>query len=124
MLHQKVKPFPRCHGELRGVSYEQTKQGSIPLGVGSLKSGTPSPPVNGHDRDPMLQASHAQSSKPISAPKNAQVIQDAEAWGNRQNLLAPQATDDKKQKKRSFFGFGTKPRVSIDFQDTGANDSS
>jgi RalA-binding protein 1 len=120
----RSQTVPEGNDDLRGVSYEQTKQGSIPVGVGSKNSGTPSPPVNGYERDPMLQAPHSQSSKSISAPKNAQVIQDAGAWGNRQNLLAPQAAEDKKQKKRSFFGFGTKPRVSTDSQDTGANDSS
>lgn len=108
--------------DLRGVSYEQTKQGSIPVGARSKNSETPSPPANGHERDPMSQLPHSQSLKSISAPKNAQVIQDVGAWGNRQNLLAPQAAEDKKQKKRSFFGFGSKPRVSSDSQDIGAND--
>ena len=108
--------------DLRGVSYEATKQGSIPHGVKSKASGTPSPPTNGYDRDPMAQH-YSQTTKSISAPKNAQPIQDAGSWGNKQNLLAPIATEDKKQRKRSFFGFGSKPRVSTDSQDVNANDS-
>jgi RalA-binding protein 1 len=102
---------------LRAISYENTKQGSIPYGVKSKNSQTPSPPTHGHERDPMSQA------KSISGPRNAQVIQDAGAWGNKQNLLAPVAAEDKiKQKKRSFFGFGSKPRVSTDSQEV-SNDS-
>jgi RalA-binding protein 1 len=110
--------------DLIGVSYENTKPGNIPIGVRSKHSGTPSPPTNGHERDPMSQISQSQSMKSISAPKNAQVIQDAGAWGNKQNLFAPSAAEEKRQKKRSFFGFGSsKSRPSIDSQDAGPNDS-
>ncbi|KAL2072827.1 hypothetical protein VTL71DRAFT_12170 [Oculimacula yallundae] len=103
---------------LRGVSYETTKQGNIPAGSRLKNSGTPSPPTYDPERD----VPHSQSMKNISAPKNAQVIQDTSSWGNRQNLLAPAAADDKiKQKKRSFFGFGSKPRASFDASE--GNDS-
>ena len=110
--------------DLRGVSYEATKQGSIPHGVRSKVSGTPSPPTSGYERDPLAQVPPSQSSKGISAPKNAQPIQDTGNWGNKQNLLAPLAAEDKRQRKRSFFGFGSKTRVSTDSQDNAANDSS
>ncbi|TVY28926.1 putative Rho-type GTPase-activating protein [Lachnellula hyalina] len=103
---------------LRGISYENTKQGSIPHGVKSKNSQTPSPPTHGHERDPMSQVPQ---SKSISAPKNAQVIQDAGLWGNKQNMLAPSAADEKKQRKRSFFGFGSKPRVSTDSQEANGD---
>jgi RalA-binding protein 1 len=107
-------------GGLRGISYENTKQGSIPHGARSKHSQTPSPPTHGHERDPMSQAPQ---SKGISGPKNAHVIQDAGAWGNKQNMLAPAAAEDKiKQKKRSFFGFGSKPRISTESQEVN-NDS-
>jgi RalA-binding protein 1 len=120
----KSQTLPELGEDLRGVSYETTKQGNIPHGVRMKNSGTPSPPTNGHERDPMSQIPASQSMKSISAPKNAQVIQDAGAWGNRQAMLAPVSQDDKiKQKKRSFFGFGPKPRVSTDSQDAGGNDS-
>lgn len=109
---------------LRGVSYENTKQGSIPVGV-RKNSGTPSPPTHGHERDPLAQLPQSQSMKNISAPKNAQVIQDSASWGNKQGFLAAGQVEERiKQKKRSFFGFGSKPRASIDSQDVvGANDS-
>ena len=121
----RSQTMPELSDDLRGVSYENTKQGSIPYGARSKNSGTPSPPTNGHERDPMASIPQTQSMKNISAPKNAQVIQDAATWGNRQNLLAPVNADDKiKQKKRSFFGFGSKPRASSDSQDNnGSNDS-
>ncbi|KAI9053261.1 hypothetical protein LZ554_002228 [Drepanopeziza brunnea f. sp. 'monogermtubi'] len=104
---------------LRGVSYENMKQGQVPSGPRLKDSDTPSPPTYGYEKDPMAQVPPSQSMKTISAPKNAQVIQDTSTWGNRpQNMLAP--VTDVKQKKRSFFGFGSKPRPSYD--DNGAND--
>ncbi|KIN03977.1 hypothetical protein OIDMADRAFT_40093 [Oidiodendron maius Zn] len=111
---------PEPNDDLRGISYEDTKQGSIPAGVRSKHSHTPSPPINGYEREAIAQ-SH--SSKAISAPRNAQVIQDAGAWGNKHNL-APLTIDDKKQKKRSFFGFGSsRPRPSGESLDALPNDS-
>ncbi|KAH8657533.1 hypothetical protein BGZ60DRAFT_132901 [Tricladium varicosporioides] len=107
---------------LQGISYENTKQGSVPRGARTKHSHTPSPPAQGHDRDAAAHIPHSQSSKSISAPKNAHVIPDAGAWGNRQGmglLQAPLA--DVKQKKRSFFGFGSKPRVSTESQDQTSN---
>ena len=105
---------PESNDDLRGISYEDTKQGSIPTGAKSKHSHTPSPPTNGYERDAAPQYSQSHPPKAISAPRNAQVIQDAGAWGNKHNL-APQAMEDKKQKKRSFFGFGSsKPRESLD----------
>lgn len=112
--HDRLQNLPDLQEDnLRGVSYENTKQGNIPQGVRSKHSGTPSPPTYGRERDPMNSIPQSQSSKSISAPKNAHVIQDGGSWGNKQNFLAP-IGDDKKQKKRSFFGFGSKPRVSTD----------
>jgi RalA-binding protein 1 len=94
---------------LRGVSYENTKAGSLPVGARTKNSGTPSPPTHGNERDPLAQLPQ---SKNISAPKNAQGFQDGFSWGNRQNMLAPAAQADQiKQRKRSFFGFGPKNQV-------------
>lgn len=108
---------------LRGVSYENTKQGSIPIGA-RKDSGTPSPPP-AYEREALAQLPQSQSMKNISAPKNAQVIQDSSMWGNKNVFLASAQVDERiKQKKRSFFGFGSKPRASLDSQDiVGANDS-
>ncbi|KAG9248409.1 hypothetical protein BJ878DRAFT_35744 [Calycina marina] len=110
--------------DLRGVSYEATKPGNIPHGVRPKDSGTPSPPALNHERDPLAQMPHPQQTKTISAPRNVHSIQDSGIWGNKQNMLAPVAAEDKKQRKRSFFGFGSKPRVSTDSQDTPSNESS
>jgi RalA-binding protein 1 len=67
--------------------------------------------------------SHSQSSIAISAPKNATIIQDTGAWGNKQTSLAPVPDDKIKQKKRSFFGFGSKPRSSGDMQENSSDSS-
>ncbi|KAH8815377.1 hypothetical protein F5884DRAFT_851854 [Xylogone sp. PMI_703] len=100
--------------DLRAFSYENTKQGNVPLGLRQGNSGTPSPPLNGNDSQSQTKA--------ISGPTNAHPIQDTGAWGNKSNSLV--APDDKiKQKKRSFFGFGPKPRASMDSQDLTANES-
>ncbi|RFU35202.1 hypothetical protein B7463_g1150, partial [Scytalidium lignicola] len=101
--------------DLRALSYENTRPGSVPLSLRQNNSGTPSPPLNGNENQ-----SH---SKTISAPKNAHVIQDTGVWGNKSSSLAPAQEDKIKQKKRSFFGFGPKPRGSIDSQDLSANES-
>ncbi|KAH8602830.1 hypothetical protein B0O99DRAFT_498769 [Bisporella sp. PMI_857] len=120
----RSQTLPEISDDLRGLSYESTKPGSIPIGARGNTSGTPSPPTTGYERDPMSQLPNSQSTKSISAPKNVQPIQDAGSWGNKQNLLAPIGAEDKKQRKRSFFGFGSKPRASTDSQDTGpTNDS-
>lgn len=114
--------------DLRGISYETTKQGSAPVSDRRAKnSGTPSPPVNGNERDPMLQIAHPHYMKGISAPRNAQPIQDSGNWGNKPSgLLNPLAAEDKKVRKRSFFGFGAKPnhRPSTESQDTAPSNES
>ncbi|XP_044724822.1 rhoGAP domain-containing protein [Hirsutella rhossiliensis] len=55
--------------------------------------------------------------KMISGPRDPQVISDSSAWGNRMGAPIP-TTEDKKQRKRSFFGFGPKTRSSSDGQDS------
>ena len=100
---------------LVGVRYDSTAAGETPQGVPGRPrpptgpSDLPSPnPFNGESMVP-------QASKLISGPKDGQVIQDTAAWGNRTGLTV--ATDDKKQKKRSFFGFGPKTRSSSEGQE-------
>jgi len=75
----KNHPTPHLGNELLGVSYESTKPGSLPHG--SHQSGTPSPPTDGHDKDPLA---YLQQMKNISGPKKGHIIQDAGAWGNKQ----------------------------------------
>ncbi|ESZ99274.1 hypothetical protein SBOR_0315 [Sclerotinia borealis F-4128] len=104
--------------DLRAVGYDTTKPGAVPHGSRLKNSGTPSPPIHGHERDP-TSLPQSQSMKTISGPKNAHPIQDAGSWGNKPGLLAP---DEKlKQKKRSFFGFGSKPRPSAELADMSVN---
>ncbi len=119
----KVLNVPEAEDSLLGISYETTAQGEIPQGVKqrSTSSGTPSPPTHGYERDPVSSLSQSQSSVAISGPKNATIIQDSGAWGNKP-LLTPGFDDKVKQKKRSFFGFGSKPRGSADIQEH-TNDS-
>ncbi|KAL3417837.1 RhoGAP domain-containing protein [Phlyctema vagabunda] len=107
------------YDDMRAVGYETAKQGSAPRRM--QNNDTPSPPSYGYEQDPMLRAPPVQASRNISGPKNVQVIQDSTSWGNKSNMLAPTTTEDKiKQKKRSFFGFGTKPRASYDTQEPAA----
>ncbi|QSZ30097.1 hypothetical protein DSL72_004617 [Monilinia vaccinii-corymbosi] len=104
--------------DLRAVGYDAAKQGAVPHGARSKTLSTPSPPTHGHERDPMLLP-QSQSMRSISGPKNPHPIQDAGSWGNKPG---PSAPDEKvKQKKRSFFGFGSRPRPSVDLQDISAN---
>ncbi|KAA8576600.1 hypothetical protein EYC84_006698 [Monilinia fructicola] len=104
--------------DLRAAGYDAGKQGTVLHGSRIKNSGTPSPPTYGHERDPM-SLPQSQSMKSISGPKNAHPIQDAGSWGNKPG---PSAPDEKvKQKKRSFFGFGSRPRPSADLQDMTVN---
>lgn len=58
----------------------------------------------------------------ISGPKDAHVISDAASWGNKATSIPVSlpVPEEKKQKKRSFFGFGSKAAVrsSSDGQDS------
>ncbi|KAF5878431.1 uncharacterized protein Bfra_000597 [Botrytis fragariae] len=106
------------NSDLRAIGYDMTKQGAAPHGSKLKNSDTPSPPSHGHERDPMTFP-HSQSMKSISGPKNAHPIQDAGSWGNKSGTPLP---DEKiKQRKRSFFGFGSKPRPSVDLPDLSIN---
>ncbi|KAF3062268.1 putative Rho-type GTPase-activating protein 2 [Daldinia childiae] len=94
---------------LIGMSYDTARQGNIPDGAPSRnqKTGTPESQdrVNG-------------SAYTISAPKDPQLIPDGASWGGKMGLAPPGPTiEEKKQRKRSFFGFGPKTRSSVDDQD-------
>ncbi|KAL1914057.1 Rho GTPase activating protein [Sporothrix stenoceras] len=97
---------------LIGVSYEATQQGEIPHGVPGNRQRR-----NSQDSD-MPQTMSSQSPYAISAPRDPQVISDSSAWGGRAAMLgtglAPPSVDEKKARKRSFFGFGAKTRTSSD----------
>ncbi|GAB1310796.1 Rho GTPase activating protein [Madurella fahalii] len=98
---------------LIGVSYEATRQGDAPQGV-------PSKTRQGgqHDHDSTHSQSTA-SSYTISAPRDPQVISNSEMWGSKLGMgLAAPSQEEKKARKRSFFGFGPKTRTSSDGQDS------
>ncbi|KAJ9142168.1 RhoGAP-domain-containing protein [Pleurostoma richardsiae] len=96
---------------LISVSYDTTKQGDAPQGAPGR------PRTAGGDHDP-------QPSYTISAPRDPQVISDSASWGNKIGGLAPPNADEKKARKRSFFGFGTKTRTSSDGGDSLFGESS
>jgi RalA-binding protein 1 len=98
---------------LIGVSYEATKQGDVPQGLpGKGKQ----PGQQDHD------STHSQStasSYTISAPRDPQVIANSESWGSKLGMgLNVPSQEEKKARKRSFFGFGPKTRTSSDGQDS------
>ncbi|KAK5990921.1 GTPase-activating BEM3-like protein [Cladobotryum mycophilum] len=100
---------------LIGVRYDSTHAGETPQGAPGNRPRT----AGGLDQHPTgadLQQ------KIISGPKDGQIISDSAAWGNR---VVPTPThpthptnDEKKQRKRSFFGFGAKARSSSDGQES------
>ncbi|KAK2628321.1 hypothetical protein QTJ16_002967 [Diplocarpon rosae] len=107
--------LPDMSGDRLGsVSSESPKPAPAPSASRRKNTSTPSPPTQDLERDPTGPGPQSQSTKNISGPKNAQLIQDSSTWGNRQGLAPAGAEDRVKQKKRSFFGFGSKPRASFD----------
>jgi len=97
--------------ELVGVSYEATKPGEAPSGHPGKKHGAP-------DQDSVHSHSTVASYN-ISAPRDGHVITNSESWGNKQPLgLGLPSQEEKKARKRSFFGFGPKTRTSSDGQDS------
>lgn len=100
---------------LIGMSYDTAKQGDIPDGAPPRRRGTASP-------EPIEKP--AASSYTISAPRDPHIISDSAMWGQKANLLPPgPSIEEKKQRKRSFFGFGPKTRSSSDDQDPLYNSS-
>ncbi|KAI1143279.1 RhoGAP-domain-containing protein [Hypoxylon sp. FL0543] len=94
---------------LIGMSYDSAKQGNIPDGAPPRhrKTGTPEPQDRANG-----------PTYTISAPKDPQLIPDSASWGSKMGLAPPgPTTEEKKQRKRSFFGFGPKTRSSSDDQD-------
>lgn len=99
---------------LIGVRYDATQAGDTPHGApGRPKTSSGLSEHHGHGSESLA----SQANRIISGPKDAQVISDASAWGNKIALSVP-SNDEKKQRKRSFFGFGPKTRSSSDGQDS------
>ncbi|KAG6002414.1 hypothetical protein E4U21_003119 [Claviceps maximensis] len=114
---QQVRAHNHQHedsGTLIGVRYDSTHAGEAPhKGAAALSDlpGLTSP------QGIAYETMSSQANKLISGPKDPQIISDSAAWGNKQGLGIPLA-DEKKQRKRSFFGFGPKTRLSSDGQDS------
>jgi len=112
--HPPPQQGPVVDENLIGVSYEATKQGDVP------HQGMPVKVKQGGQQD--QESTHSQStasSYTISAPHNPQVISHSESWGSKLGMgLTPPTQEEKKARKRSFFGFGPKTRTSSDGQDS------
>ncbi|KAI0173361.1 RhoGAP-domain-containing protein [Hypoxylon sp. FL1284] len=94
---------------LIGMSYDSAKQGDIPEGAPSRHRKMPTPESQERTNGPSYN---------ISGPKDPQLIPDSASWGGRTGLAPPGPTsEEKKQRKRSFFGFGPKTRSSTDDAD-------
>ncbi|KAM3445716.1 hypothetical protein NHJ13734_000169 [Beauveria thailandica] len=110
--------------ELIGVRYDSTNAGDAPQHGTSAARPNAAP---GLPEQPSLQnlgdIPTTSTPKVISAPKDLHLISDASMWGNRLGPLQASA-EDKKQRKRSFFGFGPKTRSSSDGQESLAGSES
>ncbi|KAJ0160209.1 putative Rho-type GTPase-activating protein 2 [Colletotrichum tanaceti] len=107
---------PSESDSLIGVRYDAMSQGDLPHHGGPARPRTAGQmPENLHAAEAMNTSS--QPSMMISAPRDMQVIADSSQWGNRSGLGVP-VNEEKKMKKRSFFGFGPKTRSSSDGQDS------
>lgn len=103
------------HGDsdtLIGVRYDSTHAGDAP------QKGTTALSEQQGSQNFASETMSSQANKTISAPKDPQLISDSAAWGNRIGGLSAPTHDEKKQRKRSFFGFGPKTRTSSDGQDS------
>ncbi|KAI8954810.1 hypothetical protein F4801DRAFT_575201 [Xylaria longipes] len=108
-------PRNESQDALIGMSYDTAKQGDIPDGAPPRRRGTASPE---------LLEKPVASLYTISAPRDPHIISDSASWGSKTNLLQPgPSIEEKKQRKRSFFGFGPKARSSSDDQDPLYNSS-
>lgn len=101
---QQQQPAKEADDLLIGVSYETTKQGDVP----TTEQTDPPTPVT---------TMSSQPSYSISAPQNPQWIADPGMFTNKMGGVVA-GMDEKKAKKRSFFGFGPKQRSSSDGTDS------
>lgn len=98
-------PQPKeTEDKLIGVSYDTMKQGDKP----STDNVELSPATTMTSQAPYT----------ISAPRDPQLIADSSLWANKMNGYPQSGMDEKKAKKRSFFGFGPKQRSSSDGGDS------
>lgn len=125
--HTKSQHGQSSSETLIGVSYDSTTAGDAPQAGQRPKAGNASSdrprtaggerpktgmglPGNPHDTEFQVPT--------ISAPRDPQIISDSSTWGGAKGGLMPPTVEEKKQRKRSFFGFGPKTRSSSDGQDS------
>ncbi|KAI8263879.1 hypothetical protein K4K58_012727 [Colletotrichum sp. SAR11_239] len=101
---------------LIGVRYDATSQGDLPQHGAPVRPRGPGGPMPDHHHAEAMGMS-SQPSMMISAPRDMHPIADSAQWGNKPGLGLP-VNEEKKIKKRSFFGFGPKTRSSSDGQDS------
>ncbi|TLS25665.1 hypothetical protein PpBr36_07613, partial [Pyricularia pennisetigena] len=107
---------PQDAESLIAVNYEATQQGEMPHSAPNRK-GNSGPNYDQPCPTPMGMSS--QQSFAISGPQNPQPISDSASWGSRTGGSGLVPPDEKKIRKRSFFGFATKqPRGSSDGTDS------
>jgi RalA-binding protein 1 len=101
---------------LIGVRYDSTNAGETPQGAPTRgKNGGHAEPLH----TPHFADTMSSQAKMISGPKDGQVIADTAAWGNKATGLSIPNHEEKKARKRSFFGFGpVKTRSSSDGQES------
>lgn len=127
----KSQHQPSSSETLIGVSYDSTTAGDTPQGIprGRNGGGTSERPRTAGGERPKTGSGFGGNAYDgevqipvISAPRDPQVISDSSSWGTKMGLttpgLAPPSYEEKKQRKRSFFGFGPKTRSSSDGQDS------
>jgi RalA-binding protein 1 len=102
---------------LIGVSYDSMRQGDTPQGVPGRPRTAGGSQDYHHNHGSGMDTMSSQSGIVISAPRDPQIISDSSNWSNKVGLAVP-TTEEKKQRKRSFFGFGPKTRSSSDGQDS------
>ncbi|KAK7423280.1 Rho GTPase activating protein [Neonectria punicea] len=114
VAHNKPNHQQSDSDTLVGVRYDATQAGNAPqLAPARPRTAGGLPENQGHG----FEGLSAQATKLISGPKDPQVISDSTTWGNKMGLSIP-SNEEKKQRKRSFFGFGPKTRSSSDGQDS------
>jgi RalA-binding protein 1 len=101
---------------LVGVRYDSTQAGEAPQ-LAPQRPKTSGAPDSAGSHHMGGDTMSSQANKLISGPRDPQPISDSAAWGNKTGLSAA-SYEEKKQRKRSFFGFGPKTRSSSDGQDS------
>jgi RalA-binding protein 1 len=113
--HAKQQHQQTDSDTLIGVRYDSTNAGEAPQGAPPRgKNGGHAEPLH----TPHFADTMSSQAKMISGPKDGQVISDTAAWGNKASGLSIPNNEEKKARKRSFFGFGPKTRSSSDGQES------